>query len=327
LRAGSVLATIGVFVLLPHVAGGFFVYQLAYVGIYFTALLGLNVLTGYSGQISLGHGAFVAVGAYTTGILVSHEGIRNLWTIPVAGIVAGVVGYLFGYPALRLTGVYLALATYAVAIALPSLAKRFPGLTGGGTGISLEQPQAPFGLPIGERPWLYVLTWGVGAVLFVVAWLLLRGRLGRTLRAIRDSEVAAVSAGVDVAAYKRLAFGISSFYAGVAGALLAITVAYVNPDTFPPSLSILLLSGAVVGGLGSFAGPLLGALFVEFVPYYAQDISHQASSVVYGVVLVVVMFLAPTGVVGIVRRAVSHATGRVSVRGQGIPEQPFAPEA
>jgi len=286
-------AALVVFVaLLPAFISDVKAQQYAYVGIYLVALLGLNILTGYTGQISLGHGAFVAIGAYTTAVLATQHGVRDLWTIPAAGVVAGVAGYAFGYPALRLEGVYLALATFAVAIATPSLAKRFPGLTGGGTGMQLH-------LSATHR--VYVLTWCIAGALFAASWFLLRGRFGRTLRAVRDSEVAAVSVGVDAARYKRLALGISAFYAGVAGSLLAITISHVNPDTFPPGLSILLLTGAVVGGLGSVLGPLVGALFVEFVPLYAQDVSKQAPTVVYGLVLVIGMFVAPTGAAGLAR--------------------------
>jgi branched-chain amino acid transport system permease protein len=247
--------------------------------------------------------------------------VHALWTIPLAGLVAGVAGYLFGFPALRLEGVYLALATFAVAIALPSLAKRFPGLTGGGTGIGLDQPKAPFGLPLSPTHWLYALTWSIAAVLFAASWLLLRGKFGRTLRAVRDSEVAAASIGIDAAAYKRLAFGLSAFYGGIAGGLMAIAIAYVNPDTFPATLSILLLTGAVVGGLGSIVGPLLGALFVEFVPLYAQDISRDAPSVVYGLILILVMFVAPAGATELVRRAGTPIVHRLALHQEPASEQ------
>jgi branched-chain amino acid transport system permease protein len=323
LAAGGV----AVLLVLPHVVSSYRSFQLVYVGIYFIALVGLNVLTGHSGQISLGHGAFMAIGAYTTAILVSHRGVDELWTIPLAALVAGFAGYLFGYPALRLQGVYLALATFAVAIALPSLVKRFPGLTGGGTGIQLEQPQAPFGLPLSGTMWLYALTWSIGVLLFAASWLMLRGRLGRTLRAVRDSEIAAASVGVDAARYKRVAFGLSAAYAGVAGSLLAIAIAFVNPDTFPVSLSILLLTGVVVGGLGSIVGPLIGAFFVEFVPLYAQDVSTEAPTVVYGLILVLVMFAAPTGATGLVRRIGAFVSRRLTLGPERMSEQTTLREA
>jgi branched-chain amino acid transport system permease protein len=321
LRVAAVAAGAAVLILLPHAVSSYRSFQLVYVGIYFIALIGLNLLTGHSGQISLGHGAFMAIGAYTTAIVVSHEGVRDLWTIPLAAVVAGLAGFLFGFPALRLEGPYLALATFAVAIALPSLAKRFPGLTGGGTGVSLDQPHAPFGLPLSATHWLYALTWTIGVVLFAASWLLLRGRFGRTLRAVRDSEVAAGSIGIDGALYKRLAFGISAFYGGAAGSLMAIAVGYVNPDTFPATLSILLLTGAVVGGLGSIVGPLLGALFVEFVPLYAQDVSRDAPGVVYGLILVLVMFVAPAGAIDLVRRLVALFSHRLTLGPNRLSDQ------
>jgi branched-chain amino acid transport system permease protein len=321
LRLAAVAAGAAALILLPQAVSSYRSFQLVYVGIYFIALIGLNVLTGHSGQISLGHGAFMAIGAYTTAIVVTHEGVRDLWTIPLAGVVAGLAGFFFGYPALRLAGVYLALATFAVAIALPSLAKRFPGLTGGGTGVSLDQPKAAFGLPLSATHWLYVLTSSIAVVLFAASSLLLRGRFGRTLRAVRDSEVAAASIGIDAALYKRLAFGISAFYGGVAGSLMAIAIAYVNPDTFPATLSILLLTGAVVGGLGSIVGPLLGALFVEFVPLYAQDISNDAPSVVYGLILVLVMFVAPAGAIDLVRRVGAFGSHRLTLGPDRLSDQ------
>jgi branched-chain amino acid transport system permease protein len=321
LRLAAAAAGAAVVILLPSAVSGYRSFQLVYVGIFFIALIGLNVLTGHNGQISLGHGAWVAIGAYTTAIVVTHTGVHALWTIPLAGLVAGVAGYLFGFPALRLEGVYLALATFAVAIALPSLAKRFPGLTGGGTGIGLDQPKAPFGLPLSPTHWLYALTWSIAAVLFAASWLLLHGSFGQTLRAVRDSEVAAASIGIDAAAYKRLAFGLSAFYGGIAGGLMAIAIAYVNPDTFPATLSILLLTGAVVGGLGSIVGPLLGALFVEFVPLYAQDISRDAPSVVYGLILILVMFVAPAGATELVRRAGILIVHRLALNREPASEQ------
>ena len=310
-RALVLLAALGIVVLLPQVISGFRAFQFANVGIYFIALLGLNVLTGYTGQISLGHGAFIAIGAYTTAALVVHQGVRDLWTIPVAGLVAGVAGLLFGFPALRLSGVYLALATFALAVATPSVLKRFEGFSGGSGGLFLNLPAAPFGLPLSESDWLYYLAWGIAIALLVGAWLIVRGRVGRAFRAIRESEVAAVSSGINLALYKTLAFGISAFYAGIAGSLLVISIAFVNPDTFPISLSILLLTGVVVGGLGSLSGVVVGALFIQFLPIYAQRVSQQAPSVIYGLVLIAVMFLLPTGAAGLLRRLLSPLTRRL----------------
>jgi branched-chain amino acid transport system permease protein len=320
--AGAVVLII----FLPRLTGEFRLGEFTYVAIYFIALLGLNILTGYNGQISLGHAAFMAVGGYTAAVLILGQegfklagqepssiipkhGMTPIWTIPIAGLVTGVIGYLFGLPALRLAGVSLALATFAVAVSMPSIAKRFEHLTGGGGGLSLPLPEAPFGWNISPSHWLFYEAWGAAGILFVVAWLLVRGRVGRAWRSIRDGEVAAVSSGVSPAVYKTLAFGISSAYAGVAGALFAIQNAYINPDTFPLTLSILLLASVVIGGLASLSGVIVGALVLEFLPIYAQqppvvdlNFAKQAAPVVFGVVLMLIVYLMPSGAAGLLRR-------------------------
>jgi branched-chain amino acid transport system permease protein len=316
---GSTLRALGLFavlaaavVVLPHYVSDFRAQQLAYVGIYLTALIGLNVLTGYTGQISLGHGAFMAVGGYTAAILMADHGVKDVWTIPIAAAVAGVAGLLFGLPAVRLSGLYLALATFAIAVATPTLIKRFDGLTGGGSGINLFgkpeltaslTPVEIFGLKLDFNNWLYALSWTVALIAYVLAWLLLRGRTGRAFRAARDSETAAVSSGVNLALYKTLAFGISAAFAGAAG-LFAIATTFVNPDTFPVALSIFLLVGVVVGGLGSLAGLIAGAVFIQFMPLWAQSVSSSpgAPTVVYGIILILVMFVLPGGFAGLLGR-------------------------
>ena len=217
----------------------------------------------------------MAVGGYTTAILMADHGVKDIWTIPLAGLVAGAAGFLFGIPALRLSGLYLALATFAIAVSMPAVIKRFEGFTGGGTGINLFgipeltaslTPVSILGREVSFNDWLYYLCWSIALVGYVIAWLLLRGRAGRALRAVRDSETAAQSSGVSLPRYKTLAFGVSAAYAGVAGSLFAIATTYVNPDTFPVALSILLLVGVVVGGLGSLVGLIAGAIFIQFLP-------------------------------------------------------------
>ena len=323
-------------VVLPSFIGDFKAREWADVGIYLTALLGLNILTGYTGQISLGHGAFMAIGGYTTAILMAGNeslggpvggGMKDVWTIPIAGLVAGLVGLAFGLPALRLSGLYLALATFAIAVAMPSTAKRFAEWTGGGTGIQLfGTPELTgsisnvhvLGRTLTPHDWIYFLAWSIALVAFAVAWLILRGRTGRAFRAVRDSETAAVSSGVSLARYKTLAFGISAAYAGVAGSLLVVSRAFINPDSFPVALSIFLLVGIVIGGLGGLSGLVFGAIFVAFVPLWAQgqDLGSLlpdriveetqkpgGPSIVYGVVLILLMFVLPNGVGGLFRRA------------------------
>lgn len=332
LGAGVVLA------LLPRAVGEFRLGQLTYVAIYFIALLGLNILTGYNGQISLGHAAFMAIGGYAAAALIlgrtgfalageapSHlipeHGMRPIWAIPLAGLVTGIIGYLFGLPALRLAGVSLALATFAVAVSMPQIAKRFEHLTGGSGGLSLPLPQAPFGWKISPSHWLYYEAWVAAAVLLFLAWVLVRGRVGRAWRGIRDGEVAAVSSGVSPAVYKTLAFGISSAYAGVAGALFAIQNAYINPDTFPVTLSILLLASVVIGGLSSLSGVIVGAIVLEFLPIWAQDppllhasFAKQAAPVVFGVVLMLIVYLLPGGAASLLRRLARPVVAAASRR-------------
>ena len=311
-RLGSLAVLAAVVVLLPAALSNFHTYQFAFVGIYFIAIVGLNVLTGYSGQISLGQGAFMAIGAYTTTILSVDHGVGVYWTIPVAGILTGLIGFAFGFPALRLTGVYLALATFALAIAVGLMAKSFDGLTGGGGGKSLHLPSSPIG-GVAWQVWLYYLTWAIAAALLAAAWLILRGEFGRSLRALRDAPIAATSFGISLARFKTLAFAIAAFYAGIAGSLFAITVAYVNPDTFPVALSILLLTGAVLGGLGSLLGMVFGALFIEFAPLYSEKLNNSAPTVIYGLILLAVLFLMPEGAAGLIKKA-NRALKRASRR-------------
>jgi branched-chain amino acid transport system permease protein len=309
----SFLVLAVVVAVLPSYVSEFRAQQFAYVAIYLIAIIGLNVLTGYTGQISLGHGAFMAVGGYTTAILIVDHGVKDIWTIPLAGLVAGVAGFLFGIPALRLSGLYLALATFAIAVSMPAVIKRFEGFTGGGTGLNLFglpeltaslTPVTVLGRELSFNDWLYYLSWSIALLGYVVAWLLLRGRAGLALRAVRDSETAAQSSGVSLARYKTLAFGVSAAYAGVAGSLFAIATTYVNPDTFPIALSILLLVGVVVGGLGSLVGLIAGAVFIQFLPIWSQEVSKSpgAPAVVSGALLIALMFVLPMGVAGLVDR-------------------------
>jgi branched-chain amino acid transport system permease protein len=322
-----VAAVLFLYAFAPRLVSDFHSRDLAEAGIFFIAIVGLNLLTGYTGQISLGHGALMAVGGYTTAALMVHEHWRDVWTIPLAGLAAGVVGFLVGLPALRLSGIYLALATFAFAVAMPSLLKKFPGLTGGGEGLRMLE-QAPlqitglsgtvtiFGHTTTQNHFLYYLAWGIGLIGFAVAWLLVRGRAGRTLRAVRDTEVAAASAGVALARTKTLAFALSGVYAGVAGSLLAIQNEIVNPLSFTFLLSILILVGTVVGGLGSLPGMVLGAFFVVYLPDLSTHVSTKPGvpDFVYGAAIIVVMILLPTGAGGLLKRVAGPLTSRLYLR-------------
>ena len=288
----------------PFIAKGYFVFQATMILAYAVALLGLNLLTGYNGQISLGHGAFYAIGAYTTAILMDRLGIPYWMTIPAAGVVCMVVGYLFGLPALKLEGLYLALATFALGVALPQLLKykHFEAWTGGVQGIVLIKPDAPFGLPLTADQWLYIVALGVTVVMFWLARNLLNSGVGRAITAIRDNPLSAETMGIDNRHYKATVFGLSAMYTGIGGSLSAIAVQFVAPDSFGMFVSISLLVGIVVGGLGTLSGAFYGAAFILLVPNVAEQVSKAAPWTVYGVVLILFVFVMPGGVVGLIRK-------------------------
>ncbi|HMA87759.1 MAG TPA: branched-chain amino acid ABC transporter permease [Burkholderiales bacterium] len=270
---------------------------------YAMAVLGLNILVGYNGQFSLGHAAFYAIGAYTAAIMMEQGGFSYYWTIPVAGLVCLVAGFLFGLPALRLEGLYLALATFALSVATPQMLKydAISPWTGGVQGVSITKPDPPFGLPISQDQWLYLFSLAVMLVLFVCAWNMLRGRTGRALKAIRDNPIAASAMGVDTALYKSLTFGVSALYTGIAGALGAIAIQFVAPDTFNFFLSIAFLVGVVIGGLASIPGAVFGGLVIVFIPNFAEQVSKAAPWAIYGAVLILFMYFMPAGIWGFIR--------------------------
>lgn len=305
---GSALVLVALLVL-PFLLKNYRVFQLNLVMVYAVAVLGLNILTGFNGQFSLGHGAFYAFGAYTAAILMDKFGVPYWATLPVAFVVCFVFGTLIGFPALRLAGHFLALATFALAVAVPQLLK-YKGIeawTGGVQGIVLSKPQPPFEFRLFDQAlspdrWLYFFTLFVTLVMFLLAWNLLRGRVGRALVAIRDHPIAATAMGINLPVFKTLTFGTSAGFTGLAGALGGIAVAYVSPDSFTANLSIFLLVGVVVGGLASIPGAIFGGLFIQFVPNIADEISKSAPAAIYGVLLIGLMYLMPGGVMGGVHR-------------------------
>ena len=302
-RSPAIAVGVLLIVALPFVAKNFFIFQLTMALIYALAILGLNLLTGFNGQFSLGHSAFYAIGAYTTAILMDQADVAYYWTLPVAGLVCLIIGFLFGLPALRLEGIYLALATFALAVAIPQLLKSTPlePWTGGVQGVVIIKPDAPFGLPINSDQWLYFFTVGVAVVLYVCAINLVRSRTGRAIMAIRENPVAASAMGINVSLYKSLTFGVSALYTGIAGALGAIGVQFVAPDSFTFFLSIVLFVGLIVGGVGSIPGTLIGGLFVLFVPNIAEQVSKGLAGAVYGVILILVIYVMPSGAAGLAR--------------------------
>jgi branched-chain amino acid transport system permease protein len=306
---------------LPFLVSSYRTFQLTLVMVYSIALLGLNMLTGYNGQISLGHGAFYAIGAYCAAILMDQFGWPYWATLPVAGAVCLVAGFLFGLPALRLEGLYLALATFALGVSLPQLLKyhHLEKWTGGVQGIVIIKPDPPFGLPLDQDQWLYFFTLAVALVMFAVAWNLLRGRIGRAMMAIRDQHVAAEAMGVNNAIYKSLTFGVSAMYTGVAGALGAIAIQFVAPDSFNIFVSIIFLVGIVIGGLASISGAVYGALFIQFVPNIADEISKAAPWAIFGLFLIAFVYAMPAGIAGAVHMAIARLQRRKAVAESPVP--------
>jgi branched-chain amino acid transport system permease protein len=297
------LALLAAALVLPLFLKNFTLFQLTLVLVYALAILGLNLLTGFNGQFSLGHSAFYAIGAYTAAILMDKFDLPYPLTLPAAGAACLVVGFLFGLPALRLEGLYLALATFALAVATPQILKfsAFEDWTGGVQGIVIVKPDAPFGLPLSQDQWLYYFTLAVALVMFWAATNLVRSRTGRALMAIRDNPLAAQSMGVDAALYKSLAFGVSALYTGVAGALGAIVIQFVAPDSFTFFLAVSFFVGLVVGGVGWIPGAVFGGLFILFVPNWAEHISKGLAWAVYGIILILLIYLMPSGAAGLAR--------------------------
>jgi branched-chain amino acid transport system permease protein len=330
----GLLVLIALAAVLPYLVSNYRVFQLTLVLVYAIALLGLNMLTGYNGQISLGHGAFYAIGAYCAAILMDKYGVPYWATLPAAGAVCLLAGFLFGLPALRLEGLYLALATFALGVSVPQLLKYNPieGWTGGVQGIVIIKPDPPemlaaMGLPVNQDQWLYFFTLAVAIVMFALGRNLLRGRIGRAMLAIRDNHIAAQAMGINNSLYKALTFGVSAMFTGVAGALGAIAVQFVAPDSFNIFLSITFLVGIVVGGLASISGAVYGALFIQFVPNISDAISKAAPWAVFGVFLIAFVYLMPAGVAGAVQLALARLRRRSSPQSQsGGTKQPAQPK-
>ncbi len=307
-RAWS-LAVVAGAVVLPFLVSDYRVFQLSMVLVYAIALVGLNLLTGYNGQVSLGHGAFFALGAYGAALLMARAGVPYWATPPLAGVLGFGAGVAFGRPAARLDGVYLALATFALGVAAPQLLREphVATWTHGVQGIVIDKPGVPFGLPLDADRWLYLVVLAAAVLGMAAARNLVSGRTGRALAAIRDHPIAAAAMGIDPARYKTLAFGLGAAYAGAAGAFGALLVQFVAPDSFTLALSITLLVGSVVGGADSIAGAVYGALFVLFVPLAAESVSRSATGAVFGACLVATVFVMPRGLAGLLARLAARA--------------------
>ena len=303
LRRLAIIAVLAL-LLLPLVLSDYNLFRLTLVATYALAVLGLNLVTGFGGQISLGHGAFYAVGSYVTAILIASYDWPYWATFPVSAAICAALGFLVGWPALRLTGPYLALVTLALATATPQILKH-PALenwTGGVQGVILSKPEAPFGLGLSPDQWLYYVALAIAAIGFALVWRLMRSRIGRAIVAVRDHALAAEAMGVDVAGLKTRTFATSAMLTGVAGSVGALAVEFVSPDSFTAVLSITLFVGAVVGGVASIFGAIAGGVFIVAVPQLASMVSKSAPAIAYGAMLILCLYALPAGVAGLFRR-------------------------
>lgn len=316
-------------VILPFFLQDFVVFQLTLVLIYGVAIMGLVILTGFSGQFSLGHVAFFAIGAYTAAILMDRGWSPYPVTLIIGGAVSFCFGFLFGLPALRLEGIYLALATFALSVATPQVLKLTPLIpyTGGVNGISLTKPSAPFGLPISADQWLYLFTLAVAMLMLWAAVRMMRTRTGRALLAVRDNPIAARSMGIDTAVYKATAFGISGMYAGVAGALSALVVQYVSPDSFTMGVSIAFFVGMVLGGYRWLPGAFFGGLYLVFMPHVSEAFGKGSEGIASASLLIITIFLMPAGLFGLCTLVTSRFKKRKGGFGNAMQGETPSPPA
>jgi branched-chain amino acid transport system permease protein len=318
---GAAVLVAVVLLVLSIKLGSYRDYQMAEVAAYLVAVAGLTVLIGLSGQISIGNGAFMAIGGYASALLLLHLG----WPLEVvflaSAVIAAAAGAIFGVAAARLRGPYLAGATLMLAVALPSLALQYAGVFGGDQGLTVTITTPAFlGATFPPTRWLAWLTCAAALIALILLANLSRSRIGRSWRAVRDDEAAAALAGLNVARLQILAFVVSAACAGLGGALLAVVTGIVGPGAYTLTLSIGLLTAAVIGGLGTLPGALWGSLIIVLVPSYLTNVaashglSGAASSSVpiaaYGVVLIVVMLVFPAGIQGALRRLFGPAAAR-----------------
>lgn len=337
--AASVILLLAAICYMPFTVDTFRTSQLTTIVTWSIVAVGLNMLTGYNGQISLGHGAFVLIGAYTAAILTDASqqlgfvdaSAWPFWTAMIAaGVVSAAAGAAVGIPSLRLSGPYLAVATLALVIALPPVFEKYDGLTGGRTGLRVPQPPVPSFLDgiLERQEWFFFLAFVTALLLFALAWYIVRSRWGRAFIAVRDSEVAATSVGISVARYKVLAFTLSAFYAGVAGSLFVFAIAgYISPQSIAILLSINYFTAIVIGGLGSVMGSIIGGFVVVLLPeisteigsvFVGDDRAKRLWPTLYGSILIVVIILMPFGVAGFL-----HRLGRLTLADAGATVRDF----
>ena len=295
-----------VWLVLPFVLVDYTLYRITQAGVFAIASVGMNLLIGLSGQLSIGHSAFFALGAYATA-LASNDGAMSVYlALPLAGLICFVCGFLFGWPALRLGSIHLLLATWGLAIATPQLLRSsyLEQWTGGVSGIYLERPDVPFDLPISSDQWWHLVTLVAVLILFAIARNLINSRTGRALRSIRDHPQAATATGINLPLYKTLIFGVSALYAGIAGGMTGLLTDFVAPDTYGVLFAMILLAGAVTSGLSGIWTALFGGLLIEFLPdvaaFATTEIAFPAAA--YGALLIIMIYFMPSGLAGLLQR-------------------------
>lgn len=311
---GIVIIGGGVLLLLSELFSQYNDLQLAMGAYYFVALAGLTVLIGVNGQISIGHGGFMAVGAYAVALLVGKQGWALVPSLVAAVAASAVVGLLVGVAATRLRGPYLAGVTLAFAIGLPGLAEKFSGLFGGDNGLTINPPVAPSalgGTNFSLERWEAWIACGGALVVTFVLYNLLHSAIGRRMRAVRDDEIAASLCGLHVGRTQTFTFVISAACAGLGGGMLTVVLQLASPEAFPLQLSLSLLTAVVLGGLGSITGAVWGAVLLVLLPGWSTSLSHAFSLsqnvsanlqlAIYGVILIAAMLVWPTGIQGGVR--------------------------
>jgi branched-chain amino acid transport system permease protein len=285
----------------PWIVGNYIVYLLSLTCIFSLVTLGLNLLTGLSGQISLGHAGFFAIGAYATGLLTQSIGVPFPIALILGGLISTAIGAVAALPALRLRNLYLAIATLGFGTVVQKTLFEWQSVTGGGKGLELA-PAWLGPLELRDAVSLYYVILAVTCLGIWCARNIARGRTGRAMQMLRDSDIAAGTLGIHVAGYKVAAFAISAFYAAIAGGLYAVLVRYINPEGFNTALSINFLSMIVIGGLATVPGSVLGAAFYVALPELFRGIK-DAPGLVFGVTLIVVMVFLPDGLWSLLARA------------------------
>jgi branched-chain amino acid transport system permease protein len=325
-RIAGPLALLALVVGMPYLVPSFRLGQITAALILAIAVVALNLLSGFAGQISLGHAAFFGIGAYTTGVMQIHYGWSALPTIVLGMVLSFVVGVLVGLPALRLRGMYLALVTLAVGVLFPSLIRRFDDLTGGASGlfgIEVNPPEiAYFSGYAGRTVWMYYVSIVGLTLASLVVWNLMRSRVGRAVVALRDHETAAIVVGVNRAFVRTVVFGLSGALASMGGSLYALNVGILTPDSFSLLLTINLLVAMVLGGTASYWGPIFGAFIIYFVPIWTADAAQgPVAGALFGVVVIIMVFTLPTGLAGGGKKLL----GKVVVRSRPVyPTTPVA---